>query len=162
MIRVEIDDRAVLQALAELQRRTADLTPAMQDIGQGLVEGIRRRIRAGRDWRGRPFAPNAPSTVARKGRNSPLVDSGRMADLSLHYAAGRDHVEVGSSAIQSALLHYGARRAQFGRTRRGRPIPWGDIPARPFMPMTVDGRLPDAARDLVLAAIADHIADLGL
>jgi phage gpG-like protein len=42
-------------------------------------------------------------------------------------------VEVGSSLEYAAVQQLGARRGQFGRTRRGAPIPWGDIPARPYL-----------------------------
>ena len=34
MIRIEIDDRDVIQALQRLQRRVGDLTPAMREIGE--------------------------------------------------------------------------------------------------------------------------------
>ena len=34
MIRIEIDDREVSQALERLQRRVGDMTPAMEDIGE--------------------------------------------------------------------------------------------------------------------------------
>ena len=40
---------------------------------------------------------------------------------------------VGSSLEYAAVQQFGARRGEFGRTRRGAPIPWGDIPARPFL-----------------------------
>jgi hypothetical protein len=29
---------------------------------------------------------------------------------------------------------FGAKQGQFGRGKRNHPIPWGDIPARPFFP----------------------------
>ena len=41
MIRIDIDDREVRQALENLQRRVSDLTPVMHDIGQALVDGMR-------------------------------------------------------------------------------------------------------------------------
>src|SRR5690606_5982165 len=78
-IRIEVDDREVRQALENLQRRVSDLTPVMHDIGQALVEGMRARLRDGRDVEGRPFAPNSPVTLARKKGTRPLVDSGMMA-----------------------------------------------------------------------------------
>ena len=160
MIRVELDDREVRRTLDELSRRLGDLTPAMHDIGQALVEAIRAHIRDGRDWQGRPFAPNKPATLARKKGAKPLVDSGRMADLSLHFRAGRDFVEVGSSAVQAAVLQFGARRGAFGKTRRGASIPWGNIPPRPFLPIEDGSRLPNDARALVLTLLTDHLADL--
>lgn len=146
MIRIEIDDREVRRALDALARRVTDFTPAMHDIGQALMEGMRSRISEGRDWDGRAFAPNSPLTAARKGRNKPLVDTGTFAGNRLRYAAGRDFVEVGASAVQAATLQFGAKRGAFGRTKRGAPLPWGDIPARPFLPVRQDSSLPETAR----------------
>lgn len=131
-ITIDIDDREVRAALANLQRRVSDLTPVMHDIGQALVEGMRARLRDGRDVEGRPFAPNSPVTLARKKGARPLVDSGTMAG-QFAYQAGRDYVEAGSNAEQAATLHFGARQGAFGHDRRGHPLPWGDIPARPFV-----------------------------
>lgn len=159
MITIQINDREVRDALSELQRRVDDLRPAMHDIGQALTEGIVQRIRDGVDWNGRPFAPNSPATLVKKRGNKPLIDTGNMVGSRLHYAAGRDAVEVGSSAIQSAVLQFGAKRGEFGRTRHGAPLPWGDIPPRPFMPIADGNRLPESARRLVLGTIADYLAE---
>ncbi|WP_028875179.1 phage virion morphogenesis protein [Tepidiphilus margaritifer] len=63
MIKIELDDREVRQALDRLARRVNNLTPALHDVGQALMEGSRARIGEGRDWQGRPFASNAPSTL---------------------------------------------------------------------------------------------------
>lgn len=76
MIEIHLDDRAVRQALHELARRVADMTPAMHDIGQALVEGIRDCIRAGQDWDGRAFAPDRHSTFAEERSAVPLTDFG--------------------------------------------------------------------------------------
>jgi phage virion morphogenesis protein len=150
MIRIDIDDREVRAALANLQRRVADLTPVMHDIGQALVKGMRARLRDGRDVEGRPFAPNKPTTLAKKRGTRPLVDSGMMAD-QFAYQAGRDFVEAGSNAEQAATLHFGAKRGAHGKTRRGAPIPWGDIPARPFVGLSKDDK------EAVLETIAEAI-----
>lgn len=38
-------------------------------------------------------------------------------------------------------MHHGARKGQFGRTSRGAPIPWGNIPARDFLGVSADDRV---------------------
>lgn len=184
MIRVEIDDRDVRRALEELRRRASNMLPAMRAIGEDLAQGSRDRIMEGRDWTGQPFAPNADTTLLRvmqratgdKGvltrrgntraaavralaRKQPLIDEGSFFRNEPHYWADADSVVVGASAVQAAVLQFGARRGQFGSTRRGGKIPWGDIPARRYLPVTEDGRLDDAARDLVLDIIRAHLAD---
>lgn len=150
-ITIDIDDREVRQALENLQRHVADLTPVMHDIGQVLVDGMRARLRDSRDVEGRPFAPNSPVTLARKKGTRPLVDSGMMADERFIYQAGRDYVEAGSNAAQAATLHFGAKRGAHGKTRRGAPIPWGDIPARPFVGLSSEDK------EAVLETIAEAL-----
>lgn len=158
MIRIEIDDREVRRALEELRRRASNMTQAMHSIGQALADGSRERILGGRDWAGQQFAPNSTATLARKKGDKPLIDSKSFVRSRLHYEAGQDNVLVGSSAVQSAVLQFGARQGQFGATRRGGKIPWGDIPARRYLPITEDGSLDDAARDIVLETIRAHLA----
>jgi phage gpG-like protein len=74
---------------------------------------------------------------------------------SLTYRADADSVEVGTNVIYAGTHQFGARQGAFGRTRRGGPIPWGDIPARPFLP--TDG-LPEEQRREVLDLIREHFA----
>ncbi|MEQ3671482.1 MAG: phage virion morphogenesis protein [Pseudophaeobacter sp.] len=42
-------------------------------------------------------------------------------------------VEYGSNAIQSAVMQFGAAKGAFGTASNGSSIPWGNIPARPFI-----------------------------
>ena len=41
--------------------------------------------------------------------------------------------EVGSTRIYAGAHQFGARRGACGTNKKGAPIPWGDIPARPFL-----------------------------
>jgi phage gpG-like protein len=159
MIRIDIDDREVRQALEGLRRRSSNMKPAMHTIGQALMEGSRERILSGRDWTGRPFAPNSPATLARKKGNKPLIDTKTFVTNRLHYQASADGVIVGSSAEQAAVLQFGAKKGAFGATKRGAKIPWGDIPARRYFPVTQSGQLDAAASDLILDAIRTYLAD---
>jgi len=166
---IVIDDREIRDALARLAGKAGDLTPAMRDIGEYLVDSTRRRFGEGRAPDGTPWAPNAPSTILRflhkksgaydktgarigtkkgyydrKGRlaargvalvnaKRPLVGEARALSTQIHYRAGQASVEVGSSMEYSAVQQFGAQKGAFGSTKRGAPIPWGDIPARPFL-----------------------------
>jgi len=159
MIRIEVDDREVRQAMENLRRRVSNMIPAMHTIGQGLTEGSRERILLGRDWTGQPFAPNSPATLARKKGNKPLINEKTFVTSRLHYEASADSVIVGSSAKQAAVLQFGAKKGAFGATRRGAKIPWGDIPARRYLPIREDGQLDDAARSLILESIRAYLAD---
>jgi phage gpG-like protein len=51
----------------------------------------------------------------------------------MFYQASSDELVFGSVKKYAAVQQFGARKGAFGTTRRGAPIPWGDIPARPFL-----------------------------
>jgi phage gpG-like protein len=54
-------------------------------------------------------------------------------------------------------MHFGARQGAFGRTRRNGPIPWGNIPARPFLPISENGEMnafdKEEIRDILTNAV---------
>lgn len=47
-------------------------------------------------------------------------------------------VLVGACKEYAAVHQFGAKQGEFGRTRRNAPIPWGDIPARPFIGLSAE------------------------
>jgi len=112
MIRIEIDDREVRQALEDLRRRASNMKPAMHAIGQALMEGSRERILSGRDWTGQPFAPNSPVTLARKKGNKPLINEKTFVTSRLHY-------EMGGRALRRVnFLSRWSKRCGGARRRR--------------------------------------------
>jgi hypothetical protein len=65
MITIEIDDRSVLAALAALQRKVGNLSPALKEIGEDLVDSTQRRFAATTAPDGQRWAPNSQSTILR-------------------------------------------------------------------------------------------------
>ena len=61
------------------------------------------------------------------------------------------YVIAGTNKVYAATHQFGAERGEFGADRRGRPIPWGDIPARPFLGVG------DEQRGIILEALNDHV-----
>ncbi|MBY0349775.1 phage virion morphogenesis protein [Tabrizicola sp.] len=51
----------------------------------------------------------------------------------MFYEAGPDSLQWGSPMIYATTQQFGAAQGAFGRTARNGPIPWGTIPARPFL-----------------------------
>jgi phage virion morphogenesis protein len=174
LIRIEVDDQAVRAALGELLRRVQDPAPALREIGELLVASTRQRFATGRAPDGTPWAPNSPVTVlrylsrfggsfrrrgggltkrgqARAAAKKPLIGETRRLSSEIAYRLIPRGVEVGSSLEYAATQQFGARKGQFGRTRRGAPIPWGDIPPRPFLGLS------DADRTSVLQLLAAHL-----
>ena len=138
-IEVTFDDAKVQRALRRLIAAGSDMTPAMRDIGEHLLNTTRERFVDQKAPDGKPWATLTPTTRERKRRNKDkiLTLEGYLRG-NLAYRAGADQVEVGSPSIYAGTHQFGARKGAFGKTARGAPIPWGDIPARPFLGLSDD------------------------
>ena len=159
MIELEINDAQISAAFRSLEAGLSDMSGLMDEIGQTMVLSTKARMQAGISPDGTPFAPRSAVTLARyaaEGRKfgpKPLWLTGAMRQNVAH-SAGPDHVSWGSNAIQAAVMHFGAEQGEFGaaigRTRPSEkraksldyftPIPWGRIPARPFLGLSEQDR----------------------
>lgn len=152
MITVEIKEDEISAALDRLARALTDMTPVMQDAGEYLVSSTEERMDSGLSPDGTPFAPRSEATLdayRRAGESFgavPLQKTRTMRN-TLSYQAEPDAVRWGSNAIQAAVMQFGAAQGTFGSTSRDSPIPWGDIPARPFLGVSAEDR--DAIVELV-------------
>ena len=83
----------------------------------------------------------------------PLI--GETGTLSSQIAMQHDGagVTVAASAVYAAIQQFGGTRAEF-------PHLWGDIPARPFMPVTPDGDLYPTEAEAIMADLNDFFAGL--
>lgn len=180
---VTVDDSRVMAALHTLQGNLADLSPAMAGIGQVLVTETDLAFRSQKDPWGNAWAKLSAVTLARrrkgkgKGSNKILRDTGRLAN-SINYRADKASVSVGTNIVYAATHQFGAKMGEFGRysqlsrrskydpgdfryhagSKKGFPIPWGDIPARPFLPIR-GGRvdLSADAMDDILDVLRVHL-----
>ncbi|MEP1330114.1 phage virion morphogenesis protein [Pseudophaeobacter sp.] len=128
--------------LIALLEATEDLTGFMQDAGELLVSSAQDRVLQGVQPDGSPFAPRSEATLKRYAKlglsfGAPLNVSGDMRN-HLFYNAESDSVEYGSNAIQAAVMQFGAAKGAFGTASNGSSIPWGSIPARPFIGISED------------------------
>ncbi len=178
MISIEIDDRAVLSALDELIRRAEDPTPALKEIGETLAETTKRRFDTSTGPDGQRWESNSQATIlqylgvykgsynkdgrvsskgaARVMAKKPLIGETRSLMSTIAWQlSGKASVEIGSPMEYAAVQQFGAKRGQFGATKRGSPIPWGNIPARPFL------GIDDQDRNGILETIADYLAASG-
>jgi len=167
VIRIDIDDRDVLQSLQRLQRRVDDLTPAMREIGEVLVQSTIDRFKISIAPDGSRWAPNSPATImayvagrggtvskrdgkmTKKGAKlaaskKPLIGETRSLSTQIHYRAGTASVEVGSP-MEYAPIHQRGGWSTFG----GRRV---RIPSRPFLGLS------ESDRRSVLEIIEEHLA----
>lgn len=156
MIEVKVNSDQVQAALQELLNKTNDLKPVLEDIGEYLMVSTRKRFKDKEAPDGSSWLRNSPITQLLKGRNDPLIgESGGRGGLlgSFHYNASRNTLEFGNSKEYAAVQQFGARQGQFGRSSRNTPLPWGNIPARPFLGIS------DNDQTQLLKIIEEHLAN---
>lgn len=149
---IRVDDENARTALAELARLIGNPEPALRDIGAYLERSHDERFAAGEAPDGSKWAPLSESYRAIKPqhRDKVLVLEGHLRN-SLHYQVEDDGLLFGTDRIYGAVHQFGAAKGSFGTTQRGSPIPWGDIPARPFLGLS------DADREEIAAILEEHI-----
>ena len=138
MITVTVDTAAIERELGRLLEKTGNFAPAFKEIGEDLTESIKQRFSTATAPDGTPWARNQPSTIRRKGYDKPLVGETKSLSREIHYQITGNTLEVGSTMEYAATQQFGAKRGAHGRTRRGAPIPWGDIPPRPFIGLSAE------------------------
>lgn len=159
MIRVDFNNAPVFRSLAAARDRLADLTPVHQDIGEFVIESTKARFRRSEAPDGTRWQPKKPATIARyktRGdgdRPDPLIGPSKRLGTEISYAASRGGVEIGSALEYSAVMQRGARKGAFGNDAAGRPLPWGDIPARVWLGLS------DADERTILDIVDEHLAD---
>lgn len=149
MITIKVDDKQVLDMLAELSRRMTNLQPAMKEIGEDIVASTKRRFASSTGPDGTPWEANSPVTVARylgvfsgshkkdgtlskrgaarSAGKKPLIGETKTLSSTINYQLnGTSAVHIGSPKVYAAMHQFGGTKAQF-------PHLWGDIPARPFL-----------------------------
>ena len=126
-VTITIDDKQVQAGLAKLVRHIADLTPIMEDIGRAMGNLTHDAfLNEGPGW-----PQLKPVTVARRGSAHPILrQSAGGLSASITHGGDRNSAWVGASKVYAAVHQFGQPKGASGTTRRGAPIPWGDIPPR--------------------------------
>ena len=114
--------------IADLPRLLREPEAVLWDTEDPAIVYAFRSLSAG-DRRGKVVVRVAPGRAHHA--DKVLTESGDLGRC-ITVRATRDSVEIGSTRIYAGTHQFGARRGQYGADRAGRPIPWGDIPARPF------------------------------
>lgn len=167
MIRVDLTTNEVSAALKRVSDALSDLTPMMQDIGEYMVKSTKDNFAEAESPDGKKWAPRKQSTMDAYARRkdtpgpTPLIGPTKSLSGTISYEASGDSVEWGSNMIYAAVQQFGAEAGEFGArmgvNKKGRrffmPIPWGNIPARPFL-----GLGPDDEK-AIGAIIAEHLGE---
>ena len=153
-VTLTIDDEQVRRLLAQIAERGTNLQPALSAVGALVKESIRTNFAQG----GRL----TPWQAIKNRDGQPLRDTGRLMNSITRQVTERE-VTVGTNVVYAAVHHFGAKKGSFGTVtatvkphtrlinqvfgkrlakakqisvgghQRTMRLPWGDIPARPFM-----------------------------
>lgn len=154
---IELTNRSGLDFLLGFVDRARNMRPVLAEIGDDMIESTKQRFTTATAPDGSAWAPNSESTMARYSENfarkkngeftkanaakiagkKPLTQGGHLGNR-ITYQLGDGTVSIGSSMVYAATQQFGAKSGEYGfgiyATRNGSfPIPWGDIPARPFL-----------------------------
>jgi phage gpG-like protein len=80
----------------------------------------------------------------------PLIGAGRQLSTRIFYNVQGNVLTIGSPMAYAAMQQFGGKKSRF-------PHLWGDIPARPFLPVTASGELAPAARDEAVGIIREFL-----
>ena len=147
MLRTRFNDGPARDAIRRAIAAMKDPSLLYSRIGEYLVENRKERFIKGVGPDGTAWAPKSEATLERYRRmgygelTRPLIASGTLSRQIKKFVS-RDGVVVGSALVYSGVMQDGAAKGAFGTDRRGHPLPWGDIPARPWIDLAAEeGRM---------------------
>lgn len=143
---INLDTSELERVLHNAANHLTHTAPLMEDISRALLSETMMNFQLG----GRPaWAGLSPLTIARRrgGAGAILQDTGELK-RSIKATHTNDTATIGTNLVYAPTHQFGARQGEFGRSDRNTPLPWGNIPARPFIPMDKNG---DISHDGFLA-----------
>ncbi len=134
---INFDASELERVLHNAANHLTHTAPLMRDISRALLSETMMNFQLG----GRPaWAGLSPLTIARRrgGAGAILQDTGELK-RSIKATHSNDTATIGTNLVYAPTHQFGAKQGEFGRSDRNTPLPWGDIPARPFVPMDKNG-----------------------
>ncbi len=134
---ITFTDEQVLNALSKLVASGKNMQPLMRRIANHLQASVEQSFADEASPDGKPWAKLKPSTINKRKKLKQLpikILAGEDSLLtSISSDFDRQSAVAGTNVVYATTHQYGAKKGQFGVSKRGMPIPWGDIPARPFL-----------------------------
>ena len=117
MLDVAVDGSAVGKALEDLVGRLGDLTTPLNDIAEYLHQSTDDRFRQQVAPDGSPWAPLAPSTLARTKGNKILRDKGTLQD-TLRHSVSNNELSFGTDRPYGAIHQFGGKVEHAARSQQ--------------------------------------------
>ena len=152
MLTIELKHQRLQQTLNQIEDAIGDLTPLMRSIAAELASQTEENF----EHEGRPEWPELSDVTTEKrakhghwpGQILQVSAAGLAASITTH--ATDSLAMVGSNKPYAAMMQFGGEQADF-------PQLWGDIPARPYLPMDSERQLQPQAEDAILALSLDYL-----
>lgn len=170
---ITVTDAPVQAALQALANRVTEAQPFLQAVGDDIVERSKERFSTSTGPDGQPWKPNAASTLQRylaktKGNfkkdgslskkgatrqagKKPLIGESKFLSREIFAQAAPNSVTVGAVALYAAIQQFGGKKSEFANL-------WGDIPARPFLPIKPDGSIYPTELGLIIDQLNRYLA----
>ncbi|ODV11802.1 MAG: hypothetical protein ABT22_08435, partial [Thiobacillus sp. SCN 64-317] len=137
MITIDISDTSVLDALDRFSRTGRDLRPVLEDIGEYTIlrylSAHRRKDGSSTSYNKKGGGLSQAGMKRLVGKKPLIGETGSLSSQISWQMDGNNGVQIGSPMQYAAAQQFGMERGYAGTDRRGRPLPWGDIPARAFL-----------------------------
>lgn len=146
----------VQKALDNMQHKIEDMTPLMEELGNHLFNITQDSFDNQSSPAGEPWKPLSSTTLKYKKQNANkiLYKDGDLQDRFI-YKINKNSVVLGTNTKSKGGYLYG-RVHQFGAKNAGRNKKV-EIPARPFMPISIDGLLYKEVEDELLEITVEFI-----
>lgn len=120
MIKVEIDSETIRVKLMQIDEKIqSNIKTALNEVADYGVADVRENVISKKQFDGKKLADNKPATIKRKGRNSPLIDTGAMLSGLKKFKINDFEYYIGFTEkrdIYGKYLHAGTPKME------GRPV----------------------------------------
>jgi len=171
---IETTHEVAAAALRELADRIDNMQPVLLALGEDMTERTKQRFATATAPDGTRWKPNTQATLIaylnKRGgfskktgkitaRGQKLATGkrplqGESGDLArqIFYEATDESLTLGSSMRYARMQQFGGQKSEF-------PHLWGDIPARPFLPVTAGNELAPTEAEAILERIRQYLLD---
>lgn len=169
---IEIKNQEFINGLNALSQKLSNPSPVLKAIGEDVVERMKQRFANTTGPDGVRWRPNSTATLMRylQARGAFSKKTGKISAKGINLAISKkplqgvtgdlarqlfnsvdgDSLTVGSSMVYAAMQHFGGSKGNFAHL-------WGDIPARPYFPVTPAGELYPAEANLIVERLRDYL-----
>ena len=152
MFTLELEHQHLQQTLSKVESAVGDLTPLMQGIAIELASQTEENF----EHEGRPQWPELSDTTTERrakhghwpGQILQVSAAGLAASITTQ--ATNTSALVGSNKPYAAMMQFGGEQADF-------PHLWGDIPARPYLPMDAEGNMQPETEEAIVVLAITHL-----